>query len=65
MERITNKAELAVIVDKIIRSNPKAVQDFKSGQQSALNFLMGQIMKESQRRADYKTSLEILKEKLK
>ena len=65
MERITNKAELAVIVDKIIKNNQKAVQDYKSGQQSALNFLMGQIMQESKRRADYKTSLEVLKEKLK
>jgi len=63
-ERITNKSEIANIVDKIIKNNKKAVSDFKSGQQSALNFLMGQIMQESNRRADYKTSLEILKEKL-
>jgi aspartyl-tRNA(Asn)/glutamyl-tRNA(Gln) amidotransferase subunit B len=63
--RITNKKQIDFIVDKIIKNNQKAVQDFKSGQQSALNFLMGQVMQESNRRADYKTSLEILKQKLK
>lgn len=62
--KITNKAEIKKIVDKIIKSNKKAVQDYKSGNKSALNFLMGEIMKKSQRRADYKTTLEILKEKL-
>ncbi len=65
MGRITNRKEIGFIVDKIIKNNPKAVQDYKSGQKSALNFLMGQIMQESKRRADYKTSFEVLKEKLK
>ena len=63
--RIDDKKEIENIVDKIIKNNNKAVQDFKSGQQSALNFLMGQIMKETKGRADYKTALDILKEKLK
>ena len=47
-----------------MKKNNQAVQDYKSGKQESLNFLMGEIMKESQRRADYKTSLKILKTKL-
>ncbi len=64
-EKITDKKELEKIIDNVIKSNSKPVQDFKSGEKNALNFLMGEIMKLSSRRADYKLSLEILKEKLK
>ncbi len=64
-ERITDKEELGKIIKAVIEKNKKAVEDFKAGKQESLNFLMGEIMKESQRRADYKTALEVLKEKLK
>jgi aspartyl-tRNA(Asn)/glutamyl-tRNA(Gln) amidotransferase subunit B len=63
-ERITDKTELTTLAKKAIKNNPKAVQDYKAGEQNALNFLMGQIMNLSNRRADYKTSLEILKKLL-
>ena len=64
-ERITNKKELSKIIDKILQKNKKAVADFKSGQEKALHFLMGEIMKQSDRRADYQVALKILKQKLK
>jgi aspartyl-tRNA(Asn)/glutamyl-tRNA(Gln) amidotransferase subunit B len=62
--KIENKKEIENIINKIIKTNKKAVQDFKQGNKQALNFLMGEIMKTSQRRADFKVSLEILKQKL-
>ncbi len=64
-ERITNKAEISRIIEKVLAKNKKAVSDFKSGQQQALHFLMGEIMKASERRADFKLALEALKSKLK
>ncbi len=64
-ERITNKEELGEIIKAVIEKNKKAVEDFKAGKQESLNFLMGEIMKESDRRADFKTAMEVLKEKLK
>jgi aspartyl-tRNA(Asn)/glutamyl-tRNA(Gln) amidotransferase subunit B len=62
--RITDEKELEKIIDKVIKNNSKAVQDFKTDS-NAFNFLMGQVMKESNRRADFKIAREILKNKLK
>ncbi|OGJ19828.1 hypothetical protein A3K73_05850 [Candidatus Pacearchaeota archaeon RBG_13_36_9] len=63
-ERITDKAELEKIIKTVIEKNKKAVEDFKAGKQESLNFLMGEIMKESSRRADFKAAMEVLKEKI-
>lgn len=62
--RITNNKELKIICEKAIKKNPKAVADFKSGNKATFNFLMGEVMKLSNRRADYKTSMEILRKLL-
>ena len=62
--KIESKSEIEDIIEKVIKANQKAVQDFRQGNKEALNFLMGEIMKASNRRADYKTALEILKKKL-
>ncbi len=63
--RITDKKQVLKIIEKVLEKNKKAVSDYKSGEEKALHFLMGEIMKLSERRADYKTALEILKNKLK
>lgn len=62
---ISNTKEIEEIVKKVIKENSKAVQDFKSGQQNALNFLIGQVMKQSNKRADFQTSKKILEKLLK
>ena len=43
----SNENELKKIVEKIILENKKVVKDFKSGKESALQFLIGQGMKET------------------
>ena len=58
--KISNKVELRKIAEKVIAKNRKAVEDYKAGEQNAFNFLMGQIMKESDRRAGFKVAREIL-----
>ncbi len=63
-EKITDKAELSKIIEKVLKANEKAVSDYKSGNQNSLNFLMGEVMKASDKRADFKSALEILKGKL-
>ena len=59
-ERITDKNEIEKIIKKVIDRNKQAVSDFREGKKEALNFLLGEIMKESERRADYKTAREML-----
>jgi aspartyl-tRNA(Asn)/glutamyl-tRNA(Gln) amidotransferase subunit B len=61
---ISGKSEIEKIAKQIIKENPKAVSDYKSGQQNALNFLIGQVMQKTDKRADYKTAKEILEKLL-
>jgi len=53
------------LAEKIIKENEKAVKDYKSGQNNALNFLIGQLMKLSNKRADFKTARQVLEKLLK
>ena len=62
---ISNEDEIEKIAKKIIKDNQKAVQDYKSGQANALNFLIGQLMKETNKRADYRKAKEIFERLLK
>ncbi|MEK6906554.1 MAG: hypothetical protein AABW81_02955 [Nanoarchaeota archaeon] len=48
-----------------MKKNPKAVEDYKAGQQNSLNFLIGQVMNLSDKRADFKTAKVVLEKLLK
>ncbi len=51
---------VANLAEQVIEQNQKAVEDYKRGEQNALNFLVGQVMKLSERRADFKTAMKKL-----
>ncbi|MBI2044223.1 Asp-tRNA(Asn)/Glu-tRNA(Gln) amidotransferase subunit GatB [Candidatus Pacearchaeota archaeon] len=57
---ISSEKEIEKIAEKVIKENLKAVQDYKSGKQETLNFLIGQVMKQSNKRADFRIAKEIL-----
>ncbi|HOX10902.1 MAG TPA: Asp-tRNA(Asn)/Glu-tRNA(Gln) amidotransferase subunit GatB [Candidatus Moranbacteria bacterium] len=57
-------SEIEAAVEKVIDNNEKSVQDYKSGKQNALQFLMGQVMKETGGKAHPMKVIEILKKKL-
>lgn len=42
--QISDDSELELIIQKIIDDNPKAVADYKSGNQKTLGFFVGQVM---------------------
>lgn len=42
--QISDDTELETVIKKIIENNPKAVADYKSGNQKALGFFVGQVM---------------------
>ncbi len=56
--------EIENIVSKVLKENQKAVSDFKEGRGEALNFLLGQVMKLSKKRADSAVAMGILKKRL-
>lgn len=62
--KIDSLDEIRDICLGVIRENKKAVEDFNSGKKESINFLIGQVMKISNKRADYKTTREILEKKL-
>lgn len=52
------------IVQKIIDANPTVVAEYKAGKESSIQFLVGQVMKESKGSANPELALKILKELL-
>jgi len=52
------------IVDAVIAENPKAVEDFHAGKASAVQFLMGQVMKRTKGRARPDVVIPLLQSKL-
>ncbi|MBI2629680.1 Asp-tRNA(Asn)/Glu-tRNA(Gln) amidotransferase subunit GatB [Candidatus Pacearchaeota archaeon] len=59
--KIADMGEIEKICGDVVKNNVQAVQDYLSGKEESLNFLIGEVMKKSNRRADYKTAKEILK----
>jgi aspartyl-tRNA(Asn)/glutamyl-tRNA(Gln) amidotransferase subunit B len=64
-EKIEDITKIEDIVDKVITENGPAIIDYKSGKKESLNFLIGQVMKASNKRADFKTAKEILEKRIK
>jgi len=62
--QVSNKAEIAAIVAKVIADNPKAAEDVKNGEMKAVGFLVGQVMKQSQGKANPQMAQELIREQL-
>jgi len=58
--KITNSAEIKKIAEKVVKINSKAVSDYKNGDKNAFNFILGAIMRETDKRADFKIAREVL-----
>lgn len=61
---ISDEGALEAIIKKIITNNPQAVADYNKGKESALKFLMGQVMAETKGKADPGKINDLLKESL-
>jgi aspartyl-tRNA(Asn)/glutamyl-tRNA(Gln) amidotransferase subunit B len=64
LSQITDKASLEKIIKQVVLKNLKPVEDFKKGKENALQFLIGQVMKESKGKADPETVAQLLKKNL-
>jgi len=63
--QITDENELIKIVDKVIKENPKSVDDFNEGKEKALNYLVGQVMRHTKGRAKPDFVFEAIKQRIK
>lgn len=62
--QISDAKALNVIIEGVIKENEKSVNDFKSGKEAALMFLVGQAMKKSAGKANPKAVKEMIKGRL-
>jgi aspartyl-tRNA(Asn)/glutamyl-tRNA(Gln) amidotransferase subunit B len=51
VSQLSDAGELERIVDEVLASNPRAVDDYRAGKANALAFLVGQVMKRTKGRA--------------
>ena len=62
---ITDASELDPVIDRVIAANEAQVLSFKAGKEGVLGYLVGQVMRETQGKANPKIVSERLLEKLK
>ena len=62
--QISDTGSLNAAVEEAIKENAKSVADYKQGKLNALMFLVGQVMKKSQGKANPKVVQEMLKRRL-
>jgi len=62
--QVSDTGALEEFVNEAIAKNPKSVADFKAGNEGAINFLKGQVMKSSKGKANPQLVGEILQKKL-
>ncbi len=62
--KVSGVDQLSKVVDEILKANPAAAQDYKNGQENALNYLMGRVMAQMRGTADNKVVIKLLKEKI-
>ncbi len=60
----SDEGEIAKIVVAVLEENPKAAEDVKNGEMKAIGFLVGQIMKHSQGRANPGLAQQLIKKQL-
>lgn len=56
--------EILAAVKQAIEENPKAVDDYLSGQKASINFLVGQVMRLTRGKADPGETVKLLKENI-
>jgi aspartyl-tRNA(Asn)/glutamyl-tRNA(Gln) amidotransferase subunit B len=60
----SDEGAITKIVDAVLAENPKAAEDVKNGEMKAIGFLVGQVMKQSQGRANPQLAQELIRKQL-
>ncbi len=64
LKQITDSQELEKIIKEVMEKNPQPVDDYRKGKEAALQFLVGQVMKETKGKASPEIANKILKKLL-
>jgi aspartyl-tRNA(Asn)/glutamyl-tRNA(Gln) amidotransferase subunit B len=63
-EAVSDEAELGPIVERVLAENPGQVEAYRGGKDGLLGFFVGQVMKETQGKANARVVSELVKTKL-
>jgi len=64
LRQITDSSAIEAIVDKVIADNPGQVAEYKAGKDKLIGFFVGQVMKDTQGKANPGQVNKMLKDKL-
>src|SRR5262249_35825996 len=64
LEQVSDAGSIETAIDQILGAHAKQVADYRSGNEKVFGFLVGQIMKATQGKANPKTVNELLRSKL-
>ena len=64
IKNITDDSFIKDIITKVIENNSESVNDYKSGHDRALKYLMGQVMKETKGAVNPKKASDMLVKEL-
>jgi len=65
LKQITDSSAIETLIDEVIAANPEQVEQFRAGKDKVLGFFVGQVMKQSQGKANPGQVNAILRDKLK
>ncbi len=65
LKQITDSGAIESLIDEVIAANPEQVEQFRAGKEKILGFFVGQVMQQSQGKANPAQVNALLREKLK
>ena len=64
MTQVSDTDAIEKLVDEVFAANPQAIADWKKGKTNVAGWLMGQVMKKSQGKANPNRTTELVRKKL-
>jgi aspartyl-tRNA(Asn)/glutamyl-tRNA(Gln) amidotransferase subunit B len=64
LKQVTDEGEICEVIDGIMAAHPNQVDEYRAGKEKLLGFFVGQVMKQTQGKANPKLVNEVLREKL-
>jgi len=62
--QITDSETIKAAINLVLKNNPDAIKDYIEGKETVIQFLMGQVMKETKGKANPKMAIPSIKEQL-
>ena len=64
LQQIQDTGLIESLIDEVLASQPKMVEEFRAGKDKALNALVGQVMKRSQGKANPQMVSDLMRQRL-